>query len=51
MQLTKEERDFICALFFDEKTESDVAKALGVSQQAVHKRKNRILKKLKHFFG
>ena len=50
MQLTKEERDFICALFFDEKTESDVAKALGVSQQAVHKRKNRILKKLKNFF-
>ena len=50
MQLTKEERDFICALFFDEKTESEVAKGLGVSQQAVHKRKNRILKKLKNFF-
>ena len=26
IQLTKEERDFICALFFDEKTESEVAK-------------------------
>lgn len=50
MQLTKEERDFICALFFDEKTESEVAKGLGVSQQAVHKRKSRILKKLKNFF-
>ena len=50
MQLTREERDFISALFFDEKTESDVAKALGISQQAVHKRKNRILKKLKKFF-
>ena len=50
MQLTKEERDFISVLFFDEKTESDVAKCLGVSQQAVHKRKNRILKKLKNFF-
>ncbi|WP_270740071.1 RNA polymerase sigma factor [Massilioclostridium coli] len=50
MQLTREERDFISALFFDEKTESDVAKALGISQQAVHKRKNRILKKLKNFF-
>lgn len=50
IQLTKEERDFICALFFDEKTESEVAKGLGVSQQAVHKRKNRILKKLKNFF-
>ena len=47
---TKEERDFICALFFDEKTESEVAKGLGVSQQAVHKRKSRILKKLKNFF-
>lgn len=50
MQLTKEERDLIYALFFDEKTESEVAKALGISQQAVHKRKNRILKKLKNFF-
>ena len=27
MQLTKEERDFISALFFDEKTESDVQSA------------------------
>ena len=50
MQLTKEERDFICALFFDEKTESEVAKGLGVSQQAVHKRKSRILKKLKDVY-
>ena len=50
MQLTKEERDLIYALFFDEKTESEVAKSLGVSQQAIHKRKNRILKKLKNFF-
>ena len=29
MQLTREERDFISALFFDEKTESEVAKGLG----------------------
>ena len=50
MQLTKEERDLIYALFFDEKTESEVAKSQGVSQQAIHKRKNRILKKLKNFF-
>ena len=50
LQLTKEERALIYALFFDEKTESEVAKPLGVSQQAIHKRKNRILKKLKNFF-
>ena len=40
MQLTKEERDFICALFFDEKTESDVAKALGVSKAGCTDREN-----------
>lgn len=50
MQLTKEDRDLIYALFFDGKTESEAAKPLGVSQQAIHKRKNRILKKLKNFF-
>ena len=50
MQLTKEERDFICALFFDEKTESEVAKGLGVSQQAVHKRKKPDTQKAEKLF-
>ena len=44
LQLPKEERALIYALFFDGKTESEVAKHLGVSRQAIQKRKNRILK-------
>ena len=50
LQLTQEERALICDLFFEERTESEVAKPLGISQQAIHKQKNRILKKLKKFF-
>ena len=50
LQLPKEERALIYALFFDGKTESEVAKHLGVARQAIQKRKNRILKKLKKFF-
>ena len=50
LRLNKDEQDLIYDLFFAGKTESEVAKTLGVSQQAIHKRKNRILKKLKNFF-
>ena len=47
--LTEKERSLINALFFDEMTEREVARILGISQPAVHKQKNRILKKLKLF--
>lgn len=47
--LTEEEQALITALFFDEQTERDAAAALGISQPAVHKRKNKILEKLKLF--
>ena len=47
--LTEKERNLIKALFFDELTEREVARVLGVSQPAVHKQKNKILKKLKVF--
>ena len=47
--LTEKERSLINALFFDEMTEREVAYVLGISQPAVHKQKNRILKKLKLF--
>lgn len=47
--LTEKERSLINALFFDEMTEREVACALGISQPAVHKQKNKILKKLKVF--
>lgn len=46
-QLTSEELNIIKMLFFDEMTERDTAKILGISQVAVNKRKHRILKKLK----
>ena len=47
--LSEKERELIETLFFEEKTERDVASAMGISQPAVHKQKNNILKKLKLF--
>lgn len=46
-KLTDEEYALVCALFFEGTTERDCAKEMGVSQAAVHKKKQRILKKLK----
>ena len=48
-RLTEKERKLIEALFFEEMTEREVAHSLGISQPAVHKQKNKILKKLKLF--
>ena len=48
-QLTEKERKLIEDLFFEEMTEREVALSLGISQPAVHKQKNKILKKLKFF--
>ena len=45
--LTPEERALIQALFFEERSESELAAAFGISQPAVYKRKMKILKKLK----
>ena len=42
--LTPEERALIQALFFEERSESELAAALGISQPAVYKRKMKILK-------
>ena len=50
-QLTDEEYALVFALFFEGKTERAYAKELGVSQVAVHKKKQRILKKLKEIIG
>lgn len=46
-QLTDYEWIIIKMLFYDEMTERDTAKILGISQAAVNKKKHRILKKLK----
>ena len=48
-ELSEKERELIVALFFEEKTERELAIVLGISQPAVHKQKNKTLKKLKTF--
>jgi len=50
-KLTDDERGLIDALFFEDRSERDVAGESGVSQQAVHKKKVRILEKLKRLLG
>jgi RNA polymerase sigma factor (sigma-70 family) len=46
-KLTDEEYALVSALFYEGRTEREYAKELGISQVAVHKKKQRILKKLK----
>ncbi len=48
--LSKEEQNLIYELYFLDKTEREVGEALKVSQAAIHKRKKRILKRLRKFF-
>lgn len=47
--LSPDERELIKALFIDGATERKAAEIYGISQVAIHKRKNRILAKLKDF--
>lgn len=47
-ELTSQERELIIALFYERKTEQSYAEHLGVKQQTIHKKKKRILKKLKN---
>lgn len=46
-ELTEDERFLINELFFNDKSEREIACEIGVSQPAIHKRRNRILEKLK----
>ena len=46
--LSEDEQYLIRQLFFEERTERDLAEELKIYHNAVHKRKNRILKKLKN---
>lgn len=48
--LSTDELALLYALFYEEKTESQVGKRLNVSQAAVSKRKTKVLKKLRKFF-
>lgn len=45
-RLTAEERDLIIRIYFQEKSEVRLAKELGVLQQTINYRKQKILKKL-----
>ena len=47
--LSPDERELIKVLFIDGATERKAAEIYGISQVAIHKRKNRILAKLKDF--
>lgn len=46
--LTLEELELINALFYEGKSEREYAERLGVYHNAIHKRKKRIIKKLKY---
>ena len=45
-ELTTDERSLIDALFYQEKSEREIANEIGISSVAVHKRKHKILEKL-----
>ena len=47
-QLTKSEWSLIYALFYEQKTERECAEILDISQNAVNKRRQKILVKLRH---
>lgn len=46
-KLSSDDKELITNLLIQEKTERELAKQLHVSQNAIHKRKNNILKKLR----
>ena len=50
MELSREEKWLIQELYFEERTERDVAAELGLSQKAVNKRRQKILEKLRKLF-
>lgn len=47
-ELDIRDREIIIAIYFSNQTEKEVAETLGVSRQAVHKKKVRILNELKN---
>lgn len=47
--LSLKEKEIIKMIFVDELTEREISKKVGISQVAVHKRKQKILEKLKEF--
>lgn len=49
LTLNKRDRELIGELYFNERTERELAERLGIRHQNVHKRKNRILRDLKKY--
>lgn len=47
-ELTEEERFWLNELFFNDKSECEVAKEIGWSKTGIHKRKEKILSKLRN---
>ena len=45
-ELADEDRNMLCALYFQGKSEREVGRLLGISSVAVHKRKHKILKRM-----
>ena len=48
--LSEDEQYLIRQLFFEERTEREVASVLGLSQKAINKRRQKILEKLRKLF-
>lgn len=46
-RLSETEQKLLQALFFEERTEREYAKTLGISQKAVNKRKKQVIEKLR----
>jgi len=46
-ELSPEEQKIIYEIFFERKSETELAETLGITQQAVSKRKKKVLAKLK----
>lgn len=51
MMLTDDERSLLHELFYKEKSEREIAKEVGISSIAIHKRKHKIIIKLRRFLN
>ena len=49
LRLPKKDQELIYALFYEEKTERVYAEQIGVSPSTVHRRREKIIKKLKNY--
>lgn len=47
--LTQEERELLYKLYFQEKTEREVSRKLGISKSTLHRRKVKLLEKIKNY--